>query len=229
MTLKDRILARLRNADGYLSGEVLAQEFGVSRQAISKTVRALTAEGHDVARANNRGYRLLSSDRVLDETLLRRRFPDVRFISARETDSTNSAAHRLFAEGQRTPAFFSARTQREGRGRKGCPFPSPEGEGLYFSLLLFPDADERDKDALIGGIYEKTAAALGCGRDEQALTVGGERAGGMLVETVCDPDRIRALIAGIGVYLRFFPCGETEIAARVLEALLPLNGTREKN
>lgn len=224
MTLKETVLARLREEDDFLSGEALAKQLNVSRQAVNKAVRALSEDGYLIDRVNNRGYRLLSSNRVLDETALRTRFKDVKFFSAKQVDSTNSAAYRLFAEGVRLPAFFAARSQTEGRGRLDRGFHSPDGEGLYFSLLLFPAADAKETQTLIDAVYDRTANALGCSRNEQVLTVNGERAGGMLVETVSDPDRIRAMIAGIGVYLRFFPCGETEIAARVLDALLPLSG-----
>ena len=39
--MKSRILNRLRNADGYVSGQDLCEEFGVSRTAVCKAVNQL--------------------------------------------------------------------------------------------------------------------------------------------------------------------------------------------
>ena len=45
VALKDKILARLSSGGKYISGEELAKEYGVSRAAVWKSVRALKESG----------------------------------------------------------------------------------------------------------------------------------------------------------------------------------------
>ena len=59
MTTKERILALLEENRGTpLSGEVLAEELGVSRTAVWKAIKDLQKAGHAIAAAQNRGYTL---------------------------------------------------------------------------------------------------------------------------------------------------------------------------
>ena len=53
-----------------------------------------------------------------------------------EIDSTNTEAKRYAAMGGEIPCVFLAERQSAGRGRLGRSFYSPEGTGLYLSLLL---------------------------------------------------------------------------------------------
>ena len=56
MTTKERILALLEENRGTpLSGEVLAEELGVSRTAVWKAIKDLQKAGHAIAAAQNRG------------------------------------------------------------------------------------------------------------------------------------------------------------------------------
>ena len=57
--MKSRILNRLRNGDGYVSGQDLCEEFGVSRTAVWKAVNQLKEEGYEIEAVPNKGYRLL--------------------------------------------------------------------------------------------------------------------------------------------------------------------------
>lgn len=53
-------------------------------------------------------------------------------------DSTNAEVKRLAARGAREGLVVVASSQTAGRGRRGRSFFSPEGTGLYMSLLLRP-------------------------------------------------------------------------------------------
>jgi len=57
-----------------------------------------------------------------------------------EVDSTNDAVRRLAAEGAGPGSIVVADRQTAGRGRRGRPWHSPPGMGLYISVLLRPDA-----------------------------------------------------------------------------------------
>ena len=61
MNTKEEILTRLRQTEGYLSGEQLSETLGVSRAAVWKAITALRESGYAIDSATNRGYRLTAS------------------------------------------------------------------------------------------------------------------------------------------------------------------------
>ena len=65
----------------------------------------------------------------------------------REIDSTNNRAKLLAAEGKRNICVVADR-QTGGRGRMGRQFFSPEGGGLYFSLVVTPTVKGEDSALL---------------------------------------------------------------------------------
>ena len=65
--LKNNILNDLINAEQTVSGQRLADKYGVSRNAVWKAMNALKAEGYVIEGTNNSGYTLLAKD-VLSET-----------------------------------------------------------------------------------------------------------------------------------------------------------------
>lgn len=65
MNTKEEILTRLRQTEGYLSGEQLSETLGVSRAAVWKAITALRESGYAIDSATNRGYRLTASPDVL--------------------------------------------------------------------------------------------------------------------------------------------------------------------
>ena len=57
IVVKEQILALLTQCGGYLSGQALAKELGVSRQAVWKGINALRSSGCVIESAPNKGYR----------------------------------------------------------------------------------------------------------------------------------------------------------------------------
>ncbi len=55
-----------------------------------------------------------------------------------ELDSTNSYLKKLGSQGEKENQLVIAESQTGGRGRLGRSFYSPNGTGIYFSLLLHP-------------------------------------------------------------------------------------------
>ena len=58
MSTKEEILEKLKQADGYVSGQQLCQGLGISRTAVWKAVGKLREEGYSIEAVTNRGYRL---------------------------------------------------------------------------------------------------------------------------------------------------------------------------
>ena len=56
-----------------------------------------------------------------------------------ELDSTNNYLKNMGSQGKKEAQLVIAESQTSGRGRMGRSFYSPNGTGIYFSLLLYPD------------------------------------------------------------------------------------------
>ena len=106
-----------------------------------------------------------------------------RICAADEVTSTNTvlkeAAAAAIAEGTKIiPTVLLARRQSGGRGRMGRSFHSPDGTGLYMSVLLTPDIRPCDAALLT------TAAAVACA--EACDSVRGDADGTVGIKWVND-------------------------------------------
>lgn len=126
--------------DQFVSGQQLSAELGITRAAVWKAVESLRKQGCDIEARSGCGYRLCGmSDR-----------PGLREITAflpqgRENlriyesiDSTNTQCKRLAMDGAADGTVVIAEQQTAGRGRRGRSFQSPQGLGLYLSILWRP-------------------------------------------------------------------------------------------
>ncbi len=136
MSTKEQILLALANSPNGISGEKLASELGVSRNAIWKAVTMLKDEGYQITAKPNMGYKL--EYEPVNAELIRRSLRNPLCIEVHdEIDSTNNRAKILAEQGAASGTLVCARRQTGGHGRYGRPFFSPEG-GVYMSLLLRP-------------------------------------------------------------------------------------------
>ena len=60
MIMKAEILRLLRETDGYVSGQELCNQFGVSRTAVWKAINQLKEAGYEIEAVQNKGYHLVS-------------------------------------------------------------------------------------------------------------------------------------------------------------------------
>ena len=205
--LKEKLLKELSaHRECYLSGQELAEQFGVSRGAVWKAVKALEREGYAVEAGTNKGYRL--SENALCAFDLK--LPDERTqVFYRNTiDSTNSEAKRLLAGGLSGNAFVVANEQSAGRGRCGRSFYSPKDSGLYFSYIFHP------QKCLSDAVFITTAAAVSVVRAIEKTSevkplikwvndvyVGDKKICGILTEAVSDFEsgNLESVIVGIGI------------------------------
>ena len=138
MSTASDVLKWLRQKGGPVSGESLSTRLGVSRAAIWKAVDSLRDQGHAIEGISGRGYRVLAEGEQLSAAAIESRLDqvwqgaDVRVY--KELASTNSLAKSLVGGGKRN--IIAADSQTAGRGRRGRPFHSPAGAGLYFSLAM---------------------------------------------------------------------------------------------
>ena len=142
MNLTDQVLEALQDSGAPLSGEELAQRFGVSRNSVWKAVNRLKEAGYEITAATNRGYQLVGDSDVLSAENIRRQLgPAARDAAIEVRDrvtSTNTLLKEIAEQGGREGMVIVAQEQTAGKGRLGRSFYSPKGTGLYLSILLRP-------------------------------------------------------------------------------------------
>jgi len=207
----DKILFTLHKKSGsFISGQALADSLGVSRAAVWKVVESLRADGYVIESASARGYRLTSvPDRLGEREItlgLKTAVLGHRVVSLSETDSTNSDAARLAAEGAPEGTLVVADSQRAGRGRLGRKWVSPPGVNVYMSLILRPRISPAEAPMITLAAAAALAGAvnglygLGAGiKWPNDLLIGGKKCAGILTEMSAEPDTVRHVILGIGM------------------------------
>ena len=74
--MKQKILNILRQQDGFVSGQALCEQLGVSRTAVWKCINTLKKEGYEIESVTRKGYRLLQSPDLLTEESIREYLPE---------------------------------------------------------------------------------------------------------------------------------------------------------
>ena len=137
-----------------------------------------------------------------------------------EISSTNDAAreHALAGGGS---AVFIAERQTAGRGRRGRSFSSPDGGGIYMSLLVFPSHKAENGVLLTTGAAVAMCRAVRevCGLCPEIkwvndLKLFGKKLCGILTEGELDPESgsFRYAVIGIGINVRAVPPEVADIA-----------------
>ncbi|MGM9637757.1 MAG: biotin--[acetyl-CoA-carboxylase] ligase [Eubacteriales bacterium] len=210
MALKNDILALLEeNRGADLSGQALAEHFGVSRNAVWKAISALKQEGYEIEAAQNRGYRLATAcDRLSAESVRARLHHGIDLYVFDTIDSTNNEAKRMVSSGYSGCALVVAGEQTGGRGRLGRAFYSPADTGIYLSLILQPG----DNISKVMRITAAAALAVCMAIEELSglhpmikwvndVYLGDRKICGILSEAVTDIESgtVQSVVVGIGI------------------------------
>ena len=122
------------------------------------------------------------------------------------TDSTNTQAKLLAKQGAPHGTVLIAGLQTGGRGRMGRSFQSPEGKGVYLSVILRPDCKPEQLMHLTcaAGVAMLEAVEKVSGVCPQIkwindLVVNGKKLGGILTEMSVDKGRVDYAVIGIGI------------------------------
>ncbi|MFH0878726.1 MAG: biotin--[acetyl-CoA-carboxylase] ligase, partial [Lentisphaerota bacterium] len=126
-----------------------------------------------------------------------------------EVVSTNDVA-REKAEAQAPEGYtVIAARQTGGRGRRGRTWTSPEGKGLYMSVILRPTwpASEAGWLSTLGGVVVAAALeSLGLQKIflkwPNDVLIKGRKIAGILIEPRLSRDRIEFAVMGMGVNVR---------------------------
>ena len=208
---KDEVYSILKNAHGYVSGEKISSQLGVSRAAVNVAVKALRKEGYEIASVTNRGYCLISSPDGLTvgavmSYLGPERMQTVQVLQT--TDSTNRRVQELAMNGAPDGMIVIANEQTAGRGRLGRTFHSPKDTGIYFSVLLRPTCEPSEivqittwTAVAIARAVERTTGMRPDIKWVNDLMMGGRKICGILTEMSVESETgtIQYVVAGIGV------------------------------
>ena len=215
--MKDEILQMLKSRKDFISGQELCEHFQVSRTAVWKVMKQLQNDGYEIEAINRKGYRLIASPDVLT-------VPEILSVMPTEVmgrkiyyydclGSTNDQARMLAEQGAEEGSLIIAETQNTGKGRMGRAFFSPEGCGIWMSLILKPEIPPMDASmvALVGAMavqemmqdYGITSGI----KWPNDIVIDGRKVTGILTEMSAGPDRINSIVIGIGINanMKFFP------------------------
>jgi BirA family biotin operon repressor/biotin-[acetyl-CoA-carboxylase] ligase len=225
--LDDKILNYFKQyEEGYVSGEELSRELGISRAAVWKHIENLREEGYVIEAFPHLGYKLISiPDRLTEVELKWQLKTDIiarKVYSYKETASTNDTAHNLATHGEKEGSVVIAESQTAGRGRMGRKWASPKSKGAYFSIILRPDILPKEVSSitLISAlsvaktIREMTNLAAFIKWPNDVL-INNQKICGILTEMNAETDKINFVIIGIGININtkkeLLPKGATSI------------------
>lgn len=208
--MKTELLTMLRETNEYISGQKLCDTYGVSRTAVWKAVNQLRKCGYEIEAVPNKGYRLISTPDILNQSeLLSRR--KTRWIGENTicydtVDSTNAQAVRLAEEGYGSGTLVVANHQNAGRGRRGRSWESPADTTISMSLLLKPDINPNNASmitlvaalAVAKAITQMTAKPAGI-KWPNDIVMNGHKVCGILTEMSAQFDYVNHIVVGIGI------------------------------
>jgi BirA family biotin operon repressor/biotin-[acetyl-CoA-carboxylase] ligase len=206
------ILQLFRNEAGYISGEYLSRELGVSRTAVWKHITALRHSGYGIEAVPSRGYRLISSPDVINLHEVTAQLAGTTIGRQLElfklTASTNADAFRLAENGAVEGTVVIADGQSAGKGRRGRIWSSPAGVNLYCSVVLRPLIMPHEAPQLtflsavaVARAIELTTNLIPEIKWPNDLLISGKKVAGLLNEMSAETDGINFVILGIGVNL----------------------------
>jgi|TARA_B110000503_G_scaffold45844_1_gene74914 BirA family transcriptional regulator, biotin operon repressor / biotin---[acetyl-CoA-carboxylase] ligase len=207
----DRLLIIL--SDGkYHSGEDLGKELGISRSAVWKQVKKISALGVLLESKKGCGYRISGGLELLDSGLIQQQLSvavkpllsNMQILST--VSSTNMLARQHAEQGNASGWVVLAEEQTNGRGRRGKSWVSPYGCNLYLSLVWGFDGGVKEIEGLSLAVAVVVLRGLRLSGVEglslkwpNDLLYQNKKIGGILLEVVGDPSGYCQVVIGVGI------------------------------
>ena len=235
--MKSEILHILRNQPGYVSGQELCRQFGVSRTAVWKAINQLKEEGYEIEAVTNKGYRIVACPDVISaeevKSLLDTCWAGQEIAYYSLIDSTNNKAKKLAEEGAAHGTLVIADEQNGGRGRRGRSWETPPKSSIAMTLIVRPDLPPEKASMLTLVMGMAVASACRSLLDLPAgikwpndVVLDGKKICGILTEMSAEMDGIHYLVIGTGINVNMneFPEQIRQTATSLsLEAGHPVN------
>lgn len=213
LTVKQRVLSILEERKGEsISGEVLAKELFVSRNAVWKAIKSLQSEGYTIAAVTNKGYCLSTGNDILSnesiKPYLNNSIKKLRIEVHKSLESTNTLLKELAIAGEPEGKVVIAEEQTGGRGRFGRTFYSPAKTGIYMSILLRPKMTAEDSlfittstAVAVARAIEKVAHCEAKIKWVNDIYCQGKKVCGILTEAAVDFESggLEYAVVGIGI------------------------------
>ncbi|WP_137168110.1 bifunctional biotin--[acetyl-CoA-carboxylase] ligase/biotin operon repressor BirA [Salinimonas lutimaris] len=220
--IRQHILSLLSDGQ-FHSGEVIAQQVGLSRTAVAGHISQLSDWGLDVFKVKGKGYRLNRPFTLLDADKIKRHLPGNRLSTvqvASVLESTNTELKKKIANNRDELAngdtLFSE-IQTAGRGRHGRQWLAPVGGSLTFSMYWsFPDGYQSmaGLSLMVGVAICEALRRMGID-DAQVkwpndIYLGGKKLAGVLIEVEGQIGATAHSVIGIGLNV-YVPAAQYDV------------------
>ena len=209
LEVKKRLIKEF-NLKGYFDINPNVLDFQIPGGMLSNLANQLKEAGYEIEAVPNKGYKLLSVPDTLSEEELK---------SIRKTawvgqeifyypviDSTNTRAKQLAEEDYPTGTLVVAGQQDAGRGRRGRSFESPQGAGIFMTLMLKPELSPVNAPmlTLVAALAVSAAIVKTTGRPAgikwpNDIVMNGKKVCGILTEMSAQMDYVNHIVIGIGI------------------------------
>ena len=200
--MRTQLLAALKEADDYISGQELCEHFGVSRTAIWKAVKQLKEAGYVIEAVQNKGYKIVSTPDCLNtaelESIRKTKWAGREIFYFDTIDSTNTKAKQLAEEGHPTGTLVVAEK----------PDFAPDRASMLTLIAAL---------AVSKAISEKTGQEAGI-KWPNDIVLNGKKVCGILTEMSAQLDYINHVVIGIGINVKnkSFPKEIEQVATSIL-------------
>ncbi|MCQ4021780.1 biotin--[acetyl-CoA-carboxylase] ligase [Ruminococcus sp. zg-924] len=217
MSTVNSILEFLRR-DGYISGQEISDSLGISRNSISKHIKALRQKGYVIDSVTNRGYKLLSEpDELLQQDInnkITTLFIGRPTVILDSVDSTNEEIKRRAKQGAKQGLTVVSDEQFSGKGRLGRVWKSPKGTSVYESILLRPELAPSQVPCITLAAGLAMCRTINSIADFNAkikwpndIIIGRKKLCGILTEMAIEDNTVSFAVVGMGINInnRSFP------------------------
>jgi BirA family biotin operon repressor/biotin-[acetyl-CoA-carboxylase] ligase len=212
--ISDEALIRFLSDGNFHSGVDIGLQLGVSRTAIWKRLRKLTALGLSVESVKGRGYRLSQKVELLDKETITASLSQQTKATVNELyvlpviDSTNNYLLERLRTRRPGPCanICLAEYQSSGRGRRGRSWVSPYGSNLYLSVDWQFEGGVAALEGLslaVGVVIARSLSSMGVAdvslKWPNDILINGAKLGGILIDVRGDHAGPCRIVVGVGV------------------------------
>lgn len=196
----------------FISGQKLADQLGLSRNAIWKHMKELEKDGYEVEARPRKGYRIVQTPKKTSENTIKwgldTDWLGKSIIHRSTVVSTQHIAHELAREGAPHGTVVIADKQTGGKGRMNRTFHSQSDDGVWMSLLIRPHILPYLAPQLTLLTATVLAEAIDSMFDIQTqikwpndVLINEKKVSGILTEMHAEQDQIQYVVIGIGINL----------------------------
>ena len=200
------VLDRLKESEGFISGEDLSESLKVSRTAIWKAVKTLREEGYIIKAVTNKGYILENKDLILlsDYEIAHRLHS--KYFGSKITllDTVTSTNDYIKNNIKTNGAVVISKIQTKGKAKNKHEFDSCN-DGIYMSVLYIPNGLSIEdltklKQCIADSI--KISVKKSIEFQDNEIFLDNKKVGGVLtqIELENESDSINNIIVGVGLY-----------------------------